>query len=67
MMPIALSDCQLRLVMTAGKPLSPDKRGALLQRIAGHLEQLGYRRVQDADVERAITMALQGLVHAPAA
>jgi hypothetical protein len=64
---IALTDTQLRIVMTAAQPLSPDKRGVLLERIAGHLQQLGYRHVQDADVERAISSSLKGMLHAPAA
>jgi hypothetical protein len=67
LMPIALTDAQLKLVTEAAKPLPRDKRGALLQRIAGHLQQLGYRRVQDADDQHAISAALKGLLHAPAA
>jgi hypothetical protein len=64
---IALSDAQLKLVTEAARPIPVDKRGAFLQRIAGHLQQLGYRRVQDVDVERAISAASRGLLHAPAA
>jgi hypothetical protein len=65
MMPLALSDSQLRLVTEAAWPIPVDKRGAFLQRIAGHLQQLGYRRVQDVDVERAVSVSLRGLLHAP--
>jgi hypothetical protein len=67
-MPIALSDAQLRLVQTAAGPLSPDKRSVLLERVAAQLGQLGYRRVRDSDVERAVMVSLRGLLqHAPAA
>jgi hypothetical protein len=66
-MPIGLTDAQLKLVTEAAKSLPRDKRGALLQRIAGHLQQLGCRRVADTDVERAISVSLRGLLHAPAA
>jgi hypothetical protein len=38
-----------------------------LQRLAAILGQLGYRRVQDVDVERAVKSALKGLLQAPAA
>jgi hypothetical protein len=38
---IALTDTQLRTVMRAALPLPPDKRNAYLERIAGHLGQLG--------------------------
>jgi hypothetical protein len=67
-MVVSLSDAHLVLVMTAAKPLPPDKRSVLLERVAANLDQLGYRRVVDADVERAIAASLAGLVeHAPAA
>jgi hypothetical protein len=58
---------QLRVVMTAAQPLTPDKRAVLLQRVAGQLGSLGSRRVGDADVERAVMVSLRGLLHAPAA
>jgi hypothetical protein len=41
-MALALSDAQLRLVMTAAGPLSVDERSAFLERVAAHLGQLGY-------------------------
>jgi len=47
---LALTDSQLRLVTEAARPLPSDKRGAFLERIAGHLGQLGYKRVADSDV-----------------
>jgi hypothetical protein len=61
-MVLSLTDAQLRLTMTAATPLPQDKRDAFLQRIAAHLGQLGFRRVADGDVERAVAMALKGLV-----
>jgi hypothetical protein len=39
---VSLNDAQLALVMTAARPLPPDKRSVLLERIAGHLGQLGF-------------------------
>jgi hypothetical protein len=57
----------LKLVMTAGEPLPPDKRSAFLARVAGYLQQTGYRHVRDRDVERATMKSLKGLLHAPAA
>jgi hypothetical protein len=35
--------------------------------VAGHLRLVGYHRVSDADVERAIKRAIQGLLHRAAA
>jgi hypothetical protein len=64
---VALRDFQLQLVMSAAKPLPVDKRAAFLERVGAHLGRLGYRHVQDADVERAVRAALKGLLHAPAA
>jgi hypothetical protein len=58
---------QLRVVMTAAQPLPADKRAAFLERVTAHLGQLGYRRVRDSDVERAVMVSLKGLLHAPAA
>jgi hypothetical protein len=57
----------LKLVMTAGEPLPPDKRSAFLERVAGYLQQTGYRQVRDVDVESAVLKSLKGLLHAPAA
>jgi len=63
--PVALSDAQLRMVMVAARPLPPEKRGLLLQRIAGKLALCGP--FSDADVEAAITSAMARLIHEPAA
>jgi hypothetical protein len=67
MSPISLTDSQLALVMTAARPLSLEKRSAFLERIAARLRLVGYRKVADDDVERAIGAALRGLLQAPAA
>jgi hypothetical protein len=40
-MALALTDAQLRLVMTAAQPLPHDKRSAFLERVAAHLGALG--------------------------
>jgi hypothetical protein len=68
-MPTALSltDAQLRLVMTAARPLPHDKRDVFLQRLTACLGQVGYRRVGDADVESAVLKSLKGLLHEPVA
>ena len=63
--PVALSDAQSRMVMTAASPLPPEKRSVLLQRIAGKLALCGA--FADRDVEAAIRLALVGLIHEPAA
>jgi hypothetical protein len=62
-----LPDSELEIVWAAAKPLSPEKRVVLLERVAGHLGRLGYSRVSDADVQDAVQLALRGLVHAPVA
>jgi hypothetical protein len=67
-MPLALSDKQLQLVMAAAGSLSPEKRDAFLQRLAAQLQFVtGGRRPGDADIERAARQALKGLMQAPAA
>jgi hypothetical protein len=43
-MPFALTDRQLALVMTAGRPLDPSKRATLLERVASHLRRIGADR-----------------------
>jgi hypothetical protein len=62
MMPFALSDAQLHLVMAAAQPLPLEKRTVLLERVAGHLRIIAARHLSDAEVERAIRAALSGLV-----
>jgi hypothetical protein len=65
--PLRLTDAQLRAVLIAGGPLPPEKQSAFLERVAGHLRLVGYNRVSDADVERAIRAAMAGLLQEPAA
>jgi hypothetical protein len=67
MTPLRLTDSQLSTVLHAGASLPPEKHSTYLERIAAYLRQIGYTKVRDVDVERAIQRAIQGLVHAPAA
>jgi L-aminopeptidase/D-esterase-like protein len=62
MMPFALSDAQLHLVMAAAQLLPFEKRAVVLERVAGHLQLIAARHFSDAEVERAIRAALSGLV-----
>jgi hypothetical protein len=60
-MPLALSDSQLRSVMTAAASLPVERRGGFLERVAARLRGAG------AEFELAVQMALQDLMQAPAA
>jgi hypothetical protein len=60
-MALALTDAQLKIVMTAAEPLSADKRSLLLERVAARL-RLTTGRPDDSDVEHATRSALHGLV-----
>ena len=62
---ISLSDAQLRTIMAVAGTLDQDKRSTFLQRIAAQLEQRG--RFSDDDVVHTAQLALNGLVHHPAA
>jgi hypothetical protein len=68
-MPLALSDHQLELVMTAAGPLVPEKRVVLMERIVAALRVRAgvFRRPTDADIEHATRAALRGLVQEPVA
>jgi hypothetical protein len=68
-MPLALSDHQLELVMTAAGPLVPEKRVVLMERIVAALRVRAgvFRKPIDADIELAMREALKGLIQAPAA
>jgi hypothetical protein len=66
MMPFSLTDNQLHAVMLACTPLDPSKRCTAMERIAGHLRNLGIRHPNDHDVERAIHAAMNGLLQVPA-
>jgi hypothetical protein len=63
--PVGLSDSQLRMVMVVARPLEPEKRSVLLQRIAARLD-LNGPVFTDRDLDQAITSALAGLIHEPA-
>jgi hypothetical protein len=67
MTPLKLTGSQLHLIMTAAAPIPFEKRSIFLERVAGHLGRIGYFRVRDDDVGRAVTAALRGLVREPAA
>jgi hypothetical protein len=58
---LALTDDQLRVVMTAAADLPPDKRDVFLQRVAARLGL--HPRFTAADLDKAIRVALQGLTH----
>ncbi len=57
----------MQLARAAARPLPVEKRDAYLTRIAGHLAQLGYRKIHDDDVDRAVRIALRGLLQGSAA
>jgi hypothetical protein len=67
MMPFALSDTQLQLVMRACAPLDPAQRATLMERIAATLRLKGARYLSDGDVEAAVRAALATLLHESAA
>ena len=57
-----LSDAQLATVMTTADALSAEKRMTFIERIAARLRLCGSR-FTDADLDNAIRIALQGLIH----
>jgi hypothetical protein len=58
---LGLTDHQLKLVMQAARPLPVEKRDVFLRRIAARLKLEG--RFTDADVAKAATEAIFGLMH----
>jgi len=58
--PIALSDSQLDIVMTAATGIDPARRDVFLQRVAAMLRMRG--RFTDNDVAEVAKLALAGLV-----
>jgi hypothetical protein len=67
-MPLALSDKQLELVMTAAQPLDPDKRVLLLERVAARLRfTVSGARPSDADVAKILDRCIRGLITGSAA
>jgi hypothetical protein len=65
-MMFALSDDQLALVMTAAGSVPVEKRSVFLERVAARL-QLRGPRFNAEDLDRAVQMALRGLVQNSAA
>ena len=63
---LALTDDQLGIVMNAASGLPVEKRTVFLERVAARLALRGAR-ISDADLDKAIRIALKGLVHQPAA
>jgi hypothetical protein len=59
---LALSDSQLQIVMAAAGPLPPEKRSLFLERVAASLRIHGA-----GDFERAVQLALTGLIQNSAA
>ena len=57
-----LSDHQLAAVMLAAKDLPDEKRRTFLERLNARLGLRGSR-FTDADLDKAIQVALRGLVH----
>jgi hypothetical protein len=62
---ISLSDEQLRVVMTAARGLSPERRDIFLQRIFSMLKLRGH--FDDSDLNEVVQLALCGLAQQPAA
>lgn len=61
----ALSDSQMEAVMTAAADLPVEKRSVFLDRVAAQLQRRG-RRFTAADLEKAVRVALTGLIHSVA-
>jgi hypothetical protein len=59
---ISLSDRQVAIVMEAAKPLSPEKRGIFLQRVAALFRRQSGRIKSDDDVGKAVVIALSSLL-----
>ena len=64
-MPLALTDAQLKTVMTLAAEIVPEKRSAFLERVGAMLALRG--RFSDHDVAEAAKLALVGLARRPAA
>jgi hypothetical protein len=62
---LALSDEQLRIVMTAAGGVPVEKRSVFLERVAARLRLHGPR-FTDADLGAAIAAALTGLIQSAA-
>jgi hypothetical protein len=58
---LALTDSQLKLVMTAAGGLSVEKRAVFLERVAARLQLYGAN-FTDIELDRAVHSAMRGLV-----
>ena len=56
----------MTIVMNAASGLPVEKRTVFLERVAARLALRGAR-ISDADLDKAIRIALKGLTHQPAA
>jgi hypothetical protein len=64
---ISLSDTQLKTVMAAASHVPHEKRSQFLERVAAMLTLRGRGHFDDADVTDAVSRALNGMTHQPAA
>jgi hypothetical protein len=62
---LALSDHQLQIVLTAADKLPAEKRGVFLERVIARLGL--HPRFTAAEFDKAIQIALQGLLHGKSA
>jgi hypothetical protein len=62
---LGLSDAQLQAVMVAAADLEQEKRALFLERLAARL-QLHGTRFTGADLDKAMKLALTGLIHSAA-
>ncbi len=62
---LALSDAQLAVVMAAAGKLPAEKRGVFLERVVARLGL--HARFTATEFDKAVHIALQGLVHGSAA
>ena len=60
-----LSEPQIAIIMTAASGLPAEKRGLFAERVAARL-QLNGTRFTAADLDTAVSLAMQGLSHTPA-
>ena len=60
-----LSEPQIEIVMTAANGLPAEKRGLFVERVAARLQLNGTRFIA-ADLDIAVSLAMQGLSHTPA-
>jgi hypothetical protein len=63
---LALSDSQLRTLMTFAADIPPDKRSTFLERVGAMLAVRGRGHFNDDDVAEVAKLALTGLVRQPA-